>query len=54
MKILGKVIQSQSDKRAFQAIELANKLQCLVISDREAQRSSAALSVGVGSLKDPQ
>ena len=53
MKILGKVIQSQSDKRAFRAIELKNRLQCLIISDAEAQKSSAALSIGVGSLKDP-
>ncbi len=53
MKVLGNVIKSASDKRTYKAIRLANELECLIVSDEEAQKSSAALSVGVGSLMDP-
>jgi len=53
MKVLGTVIKSASDKRTYKAIKLANELECLIVSDEEAQKSSAALSVGVGSLLDP-
>jgi len=48
-----KVIQSISDKRIFKPLELANNLQCLIISDKDANKSSAALSVAVGSFSDP-
>lgn len=47
------VIKSISDKRSYKALLLGNQLQCLVISDKDAQKSSAALSVGVGSFSDP-
>lgn len=50
---LGKVIKSLSDKRTYKALELKNQLQCLIISDNDAQKSSAALSVGIGSFLDP-
>jgi secreted Zn-dependent insulinase-like peptidase len=50
---LGKVIKSLSDKRTYKAIALKNQIQCLIISDNDAQKSAAALSVGVGSLLDP-
>lgn len=53
MKILGSVIKSQSDHRVYRAIKLKNEIECLIIFDQEAKRSSAALSVGVGSLQDP-
>ena len=53
MKILGSVLKSQSDQRIYRAIQLKNDLQCLIISDKDSFKSSAALSVGVGSLKDP-
>lgn len=45
MKALGKVIKSASDKRTYKAIQLPNELECLIVSDQEAQKSSAALSV---------
>ena len=53
MKILGNIIKSRSDKRIYHAIKLKNDLQCLIISDKDSFKSSAALSVGVGSLQDP-
>lgn len=42
-----------SDRRVFRPLLLQNQLECLVISDRDAQKSAAALSVGVGSFSDP-
>lgn len=54
MKILGNIIKSKSDKRSYKAIQLANSIKCLLISDEEAEKSAAAISVGVGSLRDPR
>ena len=51
---ISKVIKSISDKRIYRPISLKNNLECLIISDQDAQKSAAALSVGVGSLQDPQ
>ena len=48
-----KIIQSISDKRIFKPLELQNNLSCLIISDKDANKSSASLSVGVGSFLDP-
>ena len=53
MKVLGNVIKSASDHRIYKAIQLNNNIECLIVSDSETQKSSAALSVGVGSLLDP-
>lgn len=53
MSNLGIVIKSISDKRAYKSLRLPNQLECLIISDKDAQKSSAALSVGVGSFSDP-
>jgi secreted Zn-dependent insulinase-like peptidase len=53
MRALGAVIKSVSDKRIYKAIELPNKLTCLIVSDNEAEKSSSALSVEAGSLQDP-
>jgi secreted Zn-dependent insulinase-like peptidase len=51
---ISKVIKSISDKRIYRPLSLQNNLECLVISDQDAQKSAAALSVGVGSLQDPK
>jgi protease-3 len=53
MKILGNVIKSPNDSRVYIATQLKNGIECLIISDREAKKSSAAMSVGVGSFQDP-
>ena len=50
---VSKVIQSISDKRVYRPLKLLNNIQSLIISDPDAQKSAAALSVGVGSLQDP-
>ena len=53
MTTLGTIIKSPSDNRTYKAIKLANELECVLIQDVDALKSSAALSVGVGSFKDP-
>lgn len=53
MRTLGNIIKSRSDNRIYKAIELPNKLECLIISDCDAEKASTALSVGVGSFQDP-
>lgn len=50
---ISKVIKSISDKRIYRPLSLKNDLECLIISDKDAQKSAAALSVGVGSFMDP-
>ena len=50
---VSKVIKSVSDKRVYRPFCLKNNIQCLVISDQDAQKSAAALSVGVGAFQDP-
>ena len=53
MKVLRNVIKSKSDDRIYKTFELPNSLQCLIISDREAEKTSTALSVATGSFQDP-
>ncbi len=48
------IIKSKSDARIYKHIRLANKLQCLLISDSEADKSAAALDVKVGCSLDPK
>ncbi|NVJ61183.1 MAG: insulinase family protein [Gammaproteobacteria bacterium] len=47
------VISSPSDTRDYQAITLDNGITVLLVSDPTVDKSAAALSVGVGLLKDP-
>lgn len=48
------IIKSQSDKRAYLYNRLPNLLKCLLISDRDADKSAAAMNVNIGSLFDPK
>lgn len=45
---------SKSDRRLYKHITLGNKLQCLLISDKEADKSAASLDVHVGAALDPK
>ena len=53
MENVPKIIQSQNDQRIYHHIILPNSLSCLLISDKDADKAAASLSVGVGSLEDP-
>jgi len=46
------VIKSTSDSRAYRAIVLDNDLEVLLVSDKNTDKSAAALSVGVGSYQE--
>jgi len=48
------VIKSPSEKRDIKYLQLANKLRVVLISDKETKKSSASLSVHVGSGIDPK
>lgn len=48
------IIKSQCDTRTYKYIHLTNKLRCLLISDKEADKSAASLDVKVGCSLDPK
>jgi len=50
----GPVVVSTSDDREYRCITLSNKLQVLIIHDKETDKASAAMDVNVGSLCDPE
>lgn len=54
MKSLTKIIQSKNDPRIYRHISLPNQLSCILISDKDTDKSAASISVGVGSLEDPK
>eukprot|EP00347_Sterkiella_histriomuscorum_P004511 403360183 len=45
--------KSRSDDRLYRYLRLNNDLRCLLVSDKDAEKSAACLHVGVGSLHDP-
>lgn len=45
--------KSKSDDRLYRYLRLNNDLRCLVVHDKDAEKSAACLHVGVGSLHDP-
>lgn len=48
------IIKSKSDSRIYKHLKLDNKLQVLIISDPEADKSAASLDVRVGCSLDPK
>lgn len=47
------IIQSPNDDRQYEYLVLPNQLRVVLISDKEADKSAAALTVGVGSTANP-
>lgn len=47
------VVKSPSDAREFRFLQLTNGMKVLLVSDPEADKAAASLSVGVGSASDP-
>jgi len=47
------IIKSQNDKRDYRVLQLQNKLTCLLISDKDTDKSAASLDVNIGSIFDP-
>ncbi|WP_040551812.1 insulinase family protein [Rheinheimera nanhaiensis] len=52
-QLQGQVLTSPNDNRAYKTLVLPNKLEVMLVSDPLAEKSAAALSVGVGLLQDP-
>lgn len=52
MQATAEIIKSKSDKRTYKHFTLPNKMQCLLISDMEADKSAASLDVHVGCTLD--
>lgn len=52
-QLQGQVVASPNDTRAYKTLVLPNKLEVMLVSDPAAEKSAAALSVGVGLLHDP-
>ena len=48
------VIISPNDDRDYGLIELANGLEVILVSDPNAEKSAAALSIGLGAASDPE
>jgi insulysin len=47
------LVKSKIDQRLYKSLVLSNKLSCLLISDKDTEKSAAAMNVNVGSLEDP-
>lgn len=47
------LLKSQQDNRDYRALQLANGLKCLLISDPATDKAAAALTVAVGHMSDP-
>ncbi|KAK0053563.1 insulin-degrading enzyme-like isoform X1 [Biomphalaria pfeifferi] len=47
------IVKSASDPRQYRGLELKNGMKILLISDPETDKSSAAMDVHIGHLKDP-
>lgn len=47
------LITSPNDNRQYKTLKLANEIDVILVSDPSAEKSAAALSVGVGLLHDP-
>jgi insulysin len=48
------IVKSKQDKREYKALELSNKLTCLLIHDPDTDKSAASLNVHVGCALDPK
>ncbi|WP_419582582.1 insulinase family protein, partial [Thiolapillus sp.] len=48
-----KVIKSKNDKRQYEYLILPNRMRVLLVSDPEADKAAAAMSIEVGSTSNP-
>lgn len=48
------IIKAKRDKRKYKFIKLENELKCLLIEDKEADKSAASINIKVGSSLDPK
>lgn len=48
------LIKSKLDDRMYRYIKLSNNIRCVLVQDQDAEKSSACMYVGTGSLSDPK
>ncbi|CAG7703891.1 unnamed protein product, partial [Allacma fusca] len=48
------IIKPENDSKDYRVVTLPNKLKAIVISDPEADKAAAALSILAGSMHDPE
>ena len=48
------MVTSPNDDRAYNLITLGNGIEVILVSDPAAEKSAAALSVGLGASSDPE
>ena len=51
---MDRIVRATQVEVEYRRLELPNGLKAILISDPEAERSAASLSVGMGSLSDPK
>ena len=47
------IIKSRLDDRSYRFLKLSNNLRCILVSDKDVEKSAACMYVNVGSLYDP-
>ncbi|PVD29637.1 hypothetical protein C0Q70_08892 [Pomacea canaliculata] len=47
------ILRSEKDNRLYRGLELNNGMKILLVSDAETDKSSAAMDVNIGHMKDP-
>lgn len=45
--------KSKFDDRHYRYIQLSNRMRCLLVYDKDVQKSAACMFVGTGNLVDP-
>jgi insulysin len=51
--ISNQIKKSKMDDRLYRYIKLQNSMRCLLVHDKDVEKSSACMFVGSGSLADP-
>ena len=52
--MLARIIKSRCDNRIYKRVKLPNGIRCILISDKETDKSAASLDVKVGCALDPK
>lgn len=48
------ISKSPNDDREYRYFKLDNDLQCIIVKDKETQKSAASMDIGVGAALDPK
>lgn len=53
-RIADRLEKPETDDREYRVVELANKLEALLVHDNKTDKASAALNVNVGNFSDEE